>query len=486
MSTLRTGRPGANLAALRDHNAAVVLGLLRDAGERGASRGELAAGTGLTPQAVSKITARLRDAGLATAAGRRSSTGGKPATALRLVPGAAYAVGLHLDRDAVTATLVDLAGTAVATRTAPLAFGAGAEAVLTTVTAEVHALWGGETAGRAADATATTPGPAPAARGGAAPAGGTSPASGAGPASAADMVPPASAAGAGPGPAAPAGAALTGGTSPAPGAGLASVAGPGPAPAAPAGAVPAGGTAPAPHPPADLLGVGVAAPGPLDHRRGVLHRVTGFPQWDGFPLRDALAGRLGLPVVLDKDTNAAALGLLHGARGAGRGAASFAYLHLGTGLGAGLVLGGAVHRGARTGAGEFGHQVLQLDGPPCPCGRRGCVEVLCLRAAADGDAPRAARLLGVAAANLVQLLDIDLVLLGGRTVLADPEPYLRGVRSELPPTVPVAVAPSGDRTVAEGAAELVLAPLFGRAGPALDADEDARPDETTIGLPGGM
>ncbi|MCA6095585.1 ROK family transcriptional regulator [Streptomyces sp. SCA3-4] len=440
MSTLRTGRPGANLAALRDHNAAVVLGLLRDAGERGASRAELAAGTGLTPQAVSKITARLRDAGLATAAGRRSSTGGKPATVLRLVPGAAYAVGLHVDRDALTATLVDLAGTVVATRTAPLAFGAGAEAVLDTAATEIHALWAEGRAVRGAE-----------------------------------TAPAASATGAGPATAARAAAMPAGGAAPVPAAGT------GPRPAAGTGAAP--GEPPAP---ATLLGVGVAAPGPLDHRRGVLHRVTGFPQWDGFPLRDALARRLGLAVLLDKDTNAAALGLLRGPRGAGRGADSFAYLHLGTGLGAGLVLGGAVHRGSRTGAGEFGHQVLQLDGPPCPCGRRGCVEVLCLRAAAGGDAPRAARLLGVAAANLVQLLDIDLVLLGGRTVLADPEPYLRGVRSELPPTVPVAVAPGGDRTVAEGAAALVLAPLFGRAGPAPDADEDARPDETTIGLPGGM
>src|SRR5207249_6587026 len=87
------------------------------------------------------------------------------------------------------------------------------------------------------------------------------------------------------------------------------------------------------------LGVGVALPGPLDHARGVLHRVTGFPEWNGFPLRDALARRLGVPVVVDKDTNAAALGLAVGGQGG-----SFAYLHLGTGLGAGLVIGGALHR----------------------------------------------------------------------------------------------------------------------------------------------
>ncbi|WP_425276526.1 ROK family protein, partial [Streptomyces swartbergensis] len=175
-------------------------------------------------------------------------------------------------------------------------------------------------------------------------------------------------------------------------------------------------------PAGSLLGVGVALPGPLDHVRGVLHRVTGFPEWDGFPLREALAERLGVPVVVDKDTNAAALGLAAGGEGG-----SFAYLHLGTGLGAGLVIGGSVHRGARTGAGEFGHQVVQLDGPPCTCGDRGCVEALCLGAVARGDVEEAARVLGAGAANLVGLLDIDVVLLGGRTVAATPETFVRGV-----------------------------------------------------------
>ncbi|WP_190021050.1 ROK family protein [Streptomyces hiroshimensis] len=353
--------PGANLAALRDHNAALVLGLLRDAGPEGASRAELAGRTGLTPQAVSKITARLRAAGLAAEAGRRASTGGKPATALRLVPDAAHAIGVHLERDALTVTLVDLSGAEAATRTSPLDLGAGAEAVLEAVAAEVARVR------------------------------------------------------------AEAGGSLLG-----------------------------------------VLGAGVALPGPLDHRSGVLQRVTGFPQWDGFPLRDALAGRLGLPVVVDKDTNAAALGLV--LRGCVEPSGSFAYLHLGTGLGAGLVLGGAVHRGARTGAGEFGHQVLRLDGPRCRCGNRGCIEVLCLDAVARGDTAEAARLLGVGAANLVRLLDIDLVLLGGGVLLNASGAYAAGVRDVLGGAPPVAVAPAGERTVVEGAAELVLASLFGRGG----------------------
>jgi predicted NBD/HSP70 family sugar kinase/biotin operon repressor len=352
----RAGAGGANLLALRSHNTALVLDLLRTAGAAGISRPELAERTGLTPQAVSKITARLRADGFVAEAGRRASTGGKPATALRLVPEAGLAVGLHLDRDELRAVLVDLTGAVRAEHRAPLDLGAGQDAVV-------------EGAGRAARA-------------------------------------------------------LSGGRAP-----------------------------------EAVLGVGVAVPGPLDHRSGVLHRVTGFPEWDGFPLRDVLARRLRLPVVVDKDTNAAALGLAV----TGSGAESFAYLHLGTGLGAGLVFGGSVHRGARTGAGEFGHQVVQMDGPPCGCGGRGCIEALCLAAVEQGDLEGAARTLGVGAANLVALLDIDLVLLGGRTVARAPEPFVRGVREVVGARaswdVPVRIAAGG---VAEGAAQLLLAPVFGR------------------------
>ncbi|MFE0804843.1 ROK family protein [Streptomyces sp. NPDC058812] len=411
---------GANLLALRSHNTALVLDLLRTAGAEGISRLELAERTGLTPQAVSKITARLREDGLAAEAGRRASTGGKPRTVLRLVPEAGHALGVHLDRDELRAVLVDLDGAVVGERRSPLDLGAGAADVVEAVARAAREL-------------------------------------------VADTLAP-----------------------------------------------PGGVLAAAPT----LLGLGVALPGPLDHVRGVLHRVTGFPEWDGFPLRDALARRLGVPVVVDKDTNAAALGLavggkgdaVGGARGAewggewggegvgerdgersgegggrrggagdgvgGGAGGSFAYLHLGTGLGAGLVFGGGVHRGARTGAGEFGHQVVQLDGPPCTCGARGCIEALCLAAVARGDLAEAARVLGAGAANLVGLLDIDLVLLGGRTVAAAPEAFVHGVGAVLDArarregghdgAVPVRIAPGGTRGVAGGAAQLLLAPLFGR------------------------
>ncbi|NEA56372.1 ROK family transcriptional regulator [Streptomyces sp. SID13666] len=361
---MNRGISGANLPALRHHNAALVLDLLRAAtrhGTGGISRLELAERTGLTPQAVSKITARLRAEGLAEESGRQASTGGKPRTELRLVRRARYAAGVHLDRDELTVVLADLSGERVRARTSRLDFGRPAGEVLEAVAREVRAL----------DA-----GPA-------------------------------------------------------------------------------------------ILGVGVAAPGPLDHASGVLHRVTGFPDWDGFPLRDALERRLGLRVVVDKDTNAAALAVL----GQDAGDGSFAYLHLGTGLGAGLVLDGAVFRGERTGAGEFGHQVVQLDGPVCGCGNRGCIEAMCLAAVDRGDSAGAAYLLGVGAANLVSLLDIDRVVLGGRTVLADETLFRQEVAAVLTErtarsagrTVPVSVAPGGTRVVADGAALLVLASVFGGA-----------------------
>ncbi|MDI9884750.1 ROK family transcriptional regulator [Streptomyces sp. HNM0645] len=386
---------GGNLSLLRSHNASLVLDLLRTAGEVGISRPEIADYTGLTPQAVSKITARLREAGLLAEAGRHASTGGKPRTALRLEPSAAYAVGVQLDRDEMTAVLVDLSGARVATRAVSADLGAGPDVVTDRVADQVRALLDQSLGGRAGGGYGR-------AGAGGAPEAGESAQGWQGPEGTAD----------------------------------------------------AGGEE-APR----VLGVGVAMPGPLDHRAGVPLRVTGYPEWDGYRLRDELASRLGLPVALDKDTNAAALGiLLQGESG------SFAYLHLGTGIGAGLVLEGAVYRGVRTGAGEFGHQVVQLDGPACACGKRGCLEALCLAAIDRGDVAEAARVLAVGVTNLAELLDIDQVLLGGRAVAAAEAEFVRGVRAELRSRTHLMVAPAGGSAyrIAEGAAQLILAPVFGR------------------------
>ncbi|WP_129287252.1 ROK family transcriptional regulator [Streptomyces sp. GZWMJZ-114] len=423
------GRGGVRLADLRGHNTALVLDLVRGAGRDGISRPELALRTGLTVQAVSKITGRLREAGLLAAAGRQESTGGKPATALRLVREAVQALGVHLDRDGVLVVRTDLTGRALARRRVPLDLGRGAGEVVDVVAgamADVLAGEGGHGEARGVVGGVTEAGVAGGVTG--------------------------------------AGLRRAGGTG-------ARAVGDGDARADGDGGGDAWAAAEGGEPPL-LLGAGLAAPGPLDHRTGVLHKVSGFPGLDGLPLAAALSERLGLPVVLDKDTNAAALG-----RALAGDARAFAYLHLGTGLGAGLVLDGRLYRGPRTGAGELGHQVVRLDGPPCVCGNRGCVEALCLAALAAGDTAEAARVLGTAAANLVGLLDVELVLLGGHRIAAAPEAFVRGVTAALDArasrtgTEPVRVraaegasgaARGGDGAIAEGAAQLVLAPLFGR------------------------
>lgn len=365
MGRMERRQAGTNLAGLRDHNTALALGLLRAAGDGGSSRVQLAAETGLTPQAISKITARLLAEGLIEEAGRTASTGGKPRTILALRPEAGCAVGIELDRLSTTILLVDLAGTTQKRWSV--------DAGLATGTPEQTVVMLAEQVRQAVDA-------------------------------------------------------------------------------APSGA--------------RLFGVGVGARGPLDYVTGMLHRPAGLPAWDAFPLREALAARLdGLDglyrlhsptVLLDKDTNTAALAAP--ARG------STAYLHLADGLGAGMLLNGTIYRGARTNAGEFGHQVVQADGPLCTCGARGCLEALCMAALADGDPQTAARWLGLGAANLVRLLDIDRILLGGHRIFAAPDVYLRAVADQIAGHLPdpawqdvqVSLTPAGADAVAVGAAHLVL------------------------------
>ena len=194
-----------------------------------------------------------------------------------------------------------------------------------------------------------------------------------------------------------------------------------------------------------VLGLGIGIAGPLDFRDGIAS-PNGLPGWDSVPLKALAQERLGLPVVVDKDTNAAVL-----AEAWRRPMRDAAVVFAGTGLGVGLLLGGEVHRGARSGAGEFGHTTIQFDGPLCVCGRRGCVEAV--HAAAVGT--EAARVLGAAVSNLVQLLDLDQIVLSGRKVLDHPDLYLRAM-----PEVDVCVTSYGPDLVPVGAGLLVLGELF--------------------------
>ncbi|HSK08688.1 MAG TPA: ROK family protein [Vicinamibacterales bacterium] len=125
--------------------------------------------------------------------------------------------------------------------------------------------------------------------------------------------------------------------------------------------------------------IGVGFGGPVDYRRGAVLRSHHVGGWEEVALRDELERRFHVPVVVDNDANAGTLGEWR--FGAGRGFDDLLYVNVGTGIGGGVIAGGRLIRGARNLAGEIGHTIVVRDGPPCTCGKRGCLE-----ACASGDA----------------------------------------------------------------------------------------------------
>jgi predicted NBD/HSP70 family sugar kinase len=195
-------------------------------------------------------------------------------------------------------------------------------------------------------------------------------------------------------------------------------------------------------------------------------------QWEGFPLGQELERATSLPVVLDNDATAAALGE-HWAGGFGTAAASAA-LHMGTGISAGLVINGITYRGPSGNGGEIGHVSVHADGPRCWCGARGCVEAVAGPAAvvaearadralaravglADGAKPvsvatdfaaigraarrgepralalleRSARYVATATRTLANIMDLEILVLTGPSFAAAGSVYLPVVRREL-------------------------------------------------------
>lgn len=120
--------------------------------------------------------------------------------------------------------------------------------------------------------------------------------------------------------------------------------------------------------------VSVAVPGTVNFNEGVVLTAPNLPVLSNFPLRAALQEELQLPVIIENDGNAAALGeMLHGA---GKGYSSIVCITLGTGVGGGIILDGRIWRGSDGTAGEIGHiGVAPLAGDKCACGSRGCLEV---------------------------------------------------------------------------------------------------------------
>lgn len=121
-----------------------------------------------------------------------------------------------------------------------------------------------------------------------------------------------------------------------------------------------------------LLGIGIGSPGPLSITRGIIHFAPNLPGWTNVPLVDILKNEFSLPVFLENDANAAALGEWW--MGAGRNVDNLALFTLGTGIGGGIIIKGEVLHGARDTAAEIGHMIIHEGGLLCGCGKRGCLE----------------------------------------------------------------------------------------------------------------
>jgi glucokinase len=148
-------------------------------------------------------------------------------------------------------------------------------------------------------------------------------------------------------------------------------------------------------PGAEILGVGVGAPGPLDTKRGIV-LLTPNLGWVNLPLRQIIHDRIGLPAALDNDANCAVLGEWW--VGAARGARHAIGITIGTGIGGGLILDGKLYHGASDVAGEIGHTTIDTEGRRCKCGNYGCLEAyasgpnIALRAVEEIEAGAVSRL----------------------------------------------------------------------------------------------
>lgn len=249
--------------------------------------------------------------------------------------------------------------------------------------------------------------------------------------------------------------------------------------------------------PGRLLGVGVGVPGSVDSQEsGVVTAPT--LGWSALPVGARLRSELGIPVLVDNDVNT--LAAAEQVHGIGLECRSYLVVTIGRGVGGGIVVDGVVQRGSTGGAGEIGHLPVQLDGPVCECGGRGCLESLIGEAAlvamarqsglipkdgtvatlqeeaAAGNAGCAAlfrqagALLGLAVAGVVHCVDPEIVVIQGEGVVAWPawsagfEESFRGHLMGRRRGIPFLVRPWSEQEWARGAASLVLAAPFDSSG----------------------
>ncbi len=130
---------------------------------------------------------------------------------------------------------------------------------------------------------------------------------------------------------------------------------------------------------ADARAVGIGSPGPLDPDEGVIIFSPNLPGWDHVPMKRHIQAATGLPVFMDNDCNVATLA--EHSLGAGQGVSNLIGLFLGTGIGGGVIIDDKLLRGFSKQAGELGHVVVDINGPKCGCGQKGCIEALASRQA---------------------------------------------------------------------------------------------------------
>lgn len=208
--------------------------------------------------------------------------------------------------------------------------------------------------------------------------------------------------------------------------------------------------------PADVAGVGIGLPGPVEIETGRLTSPPIMPGWDGFDVVGVLGGAFGCPVLVDNDANVLAIGE-HATQWPD--VRDFVYLKVGAGIGAGIISGGRVCRGARGAAGDIGHVYTSMaDGRPCRCGNHGCVEAIAggqaianalaekgLSASTPADVVvlaragnleathllrEAGRAIGSVLAACIAILNPEVIVLGGE-IAEIGEPVIAGVRESV-------------------------------------------------------
>lgn len=247
-----------------------------------------------------------------------------------------------------------------------------------------------------------------------------------------------------------------------------------------------------------LLGVGVGLPGIIDSRRGIC-RYSALLGWRNAELAAALEAALHLPVRIDNDVNTLAVAEHYS--GENHDISDFLLVTIGSGIGLGIVVGGEIYRGASGAAGEFGHMTMDTSptAPICNCGKRGCLEAIAssyglvqaagydiacgqsveellnalIERARSGDSQAqaiftyAGRMLGIAIANMVNLLDPARILIGGEGLQAG-DLLLEPLRAILPQhifgsprgEIPLLLCTTDDAGWARGAASLILREVF--------------------------